>query len=424
MGPAQIKLIALRVARTARDVLNLDYALRLPPWSRLPDRDGTVSELRREALPQTTSPVASILVSLHGLYWPIRATVDATTEVLRHGSQVKALCGTSRRRQWRQAMGLAHTLNYSPRIYYLYGLWDPSIHQAATEFLQPDEMSALQIRTVGRTSVLDSKERFEEICAAAQLPTPPTVATISPWHPHQWTNAERRLPPRDLFIKPVDGKQGWGCERWLHDPATERWRRGDLLLTDDELVDRLANQTWASVIQHALVNHEELARYCTTTLSTFRVMTYREPGQSAWPIAVALKIPRDGADVDNLHVGGYVCGVDIETGRLTAGRSIDLSEGPHRTHADSGEVMEGATITVHRDVIALTLRAHEALDLPRSVGWDVAMTPTGPILVEGNARWAVSLYHMPYRRGLDERFAEAYLDEVRATPMLLDSAAK
>jgi hypothetical protein len=36
----------------------------------------------------------------------------------------------------------------------------------------------------------------------------------------------------------------------------------------------------------------------------------------------------------------------------------------------------------------------------RCIGWDIAITPDGPILLEGNTRWAVTSLQAPMKQGL------------------------
>jgi hypothetical protein len=48
----------------------------------------------------------------------------------------------------------------------------------------------------------------------------------------------------------------------------------------------------------------------------------------------------------------------------------------------------------------LATRAHRAFADRTVIGWDVAITPNGPILVEGNSGPDVDLLQRPMRRGL------------------------
>jgi hypothetical protein len=36
----------------------------------------------------------------------------------------------------------------------------------------------------------------------------------------------------------------------------------------------------------------------------------------------------------------------------------------------------------------------------RSIGWDIAISDRGPVLIEGNAHWSTSLLQIPAPRGL------------------------
>jgi hypothetical protein len=51
-----------------------------------------------------------------------------------------------------------------------------------------------------------------------------------------------------------------------------------------------------------------------------------------------------------------------------------------------------------------------ALYIPenRSIGWDVAITETGPQLIEGNHNWCKLLWQLPVKQGLKSEL-EKYL---------------
>lgn len=407
--------------RGAQSFLVLDFAVRLPPWTRVPADHTVPGQLRLEAVrlvrSSATSLPARAVHVVHGFYWPVRVTYDATRGVLKNGARVRAATGAGRWQQWRDVMSMAHTLNFSPRSYYLYRFWDPAIRPIASTFLQEHEMAVLQ-RHLNRDAdvqVLVNKEQFDQSCAAAGIATPSIVATLWELTKEDWSAKVSELPPRDMFVKPVWGQQGRGGERWVHDPRSERWSRRDEFLDHDEFLAhcRSLAKRRPVLIQECLANHPDIARFSTGPLCTFRAMTYLAEDGSARLLALTFKMARTGSDVDNRHAGGLVAAVDATTGRLGPGTS-DPADGPQRRHPDTNQPIEGSYLTTYRDVIELALAAHDRLDVPWSVGWDVAMTPDGPVLVEGNPGWGIVSYHMPHAVGLDGDFAEGLMGEVRA----------
>jgi hypothetical protein len=209
--------------------------------------------------------------------------------------------------------------------------------------------------------------------------------------------------------------QGIGGERWVYDATAKRWCRKDETLSESEVLAhcRQLALTHAILVQNCLSNHPDLARYSSGPLCTFRVMTYRNDDDRPALLGVTVKLPRSGSDVDNLHAGGIACAVDPVSGELGPGLGRDPAEPLRTEHPDTRSLITGARLTTHRDVIALALAAHEKLDVPWSVGWDVAMTPGGPVLVEGNALWGADIFYGPHRAPFKADFAHILLRRVR-----------
>jgi hypothetical protein len=60
-------------------------------------------------------------------------------------------------------------------------------------------------------------------------------------------------------------------------------------------------------------------------------------------------------------------------------------------------------------VLALAISAHRVFSQFPSVGWDVAITSDGPVLMEGNYDWGVNLVQQPGERPLG---ATAYPEHI------------
>jgi hypothetical protein len=53
----------------------------------------------------------------------------------------------------------------------------------------------------------------------------------------------------------------------------------------------------------------------------------------------------------------------------------------------TGADLVGVAVPLWREARALAERASRLFLPMRTIGWDVAVTPDGPVLIEGNARW-------------------------------------
>jgi hypothetical protein len=91
--------------------------------------------------------------------------------------------------------------------------------------------------------------------------------------------------------------------------------------------------------------------------------------------------------VDNACSGGFFVNVDLETGRLEGkgfqflryGREVFVE------HPDTKVVLGGRCVPYFKEAINL-VKAALALLPAKIVGWDVAVSEDGPVLVEANFR--------------------------------------
>ena len=122
-------------------------------------------------------------------------------------------------------------------------------------------------------------------------------------------------------------------------------------------------------------------------------------------------MPVGTSAADNFDAGGIAAPIDVETGRL--GRAVrkrgTASLVAVDAHPDTGAVIAGRELPQWRTVRAVTCRAHALLPSLGFVGWDVAITPDGPVLVEGNQSPCCMLSQMPSR---DPLGTTAYIQRI------------
>ena len=125
-------------------------------------------------------------------------------------------------------------------------------------------------------------------------------------------------------------------------------------------------------------------------------------------IAAVFKLQPEPVGVDHLIYGAVGCWVDQESGRLVRGRTRDSLEDTAVIPGTQKSFI-GFQLPDWPEVKALALRAAQAFPWARSIGWDIAMSDRGPVLIEGNEEWSPSLIQLPAPQGLmTGEFEELY----------------
>jgi hypothetical protein len=153
------------------------------------------------------------------------------------------------------------------------------------------------------------------------------------------------------------------------------------------------------LIEERIRPHPELAAFIGPTVCAVRVLTIIALDGKPRIVGSVFKLQPKPLGVDHLGYGALACWVDPDTGALGPGRT--------RTDCEYTTVIPGTdrTFVGYRlplwlDVKELALRAAAAFPWARAIGWDIAISDRGPVLIEGNERWSPSLTQLPAPRGL------------------------
>jgi hypothetical protein len=251
--------------------------------------------------------------------------------------------------------------------------------------------------------VLRDKPKFAEWCRMHSLPSVPALLEYDEGKLVATTLAgdpAASLPACDLFSKPNDATGGHGTERWRHvrtDDGASGWvARDGRVRTASELLAELAHMSLTlplkdertsrrMLLQRCVRNHRDLLPLTPGALCTVRVLTFRAPGEHAQVLLAAYRMAVGDSPADNFHFGGIITSVDLATGRLGSSlRRQGRVLVPVERHPDTGTVIAGHQLPYWCETLDLAARA---LDLARGIpvlGWDVAITDDGPVLIEGN----------------------------------------
>jgi glutathione synthase/RimK-type ligase-like ATP-grasp enzyme len=134
--------------------------------------------------------------------------------------------------------------------------------------------------------------------------------------------------------------------------------------------------------EEALIQNEEMSRLCSVCINTIRIVTVLTNG--VVKIMYTLVRIGDGEhDVDNISSGGMYCPIG-EDAVIYASAFRDSTGCYYEQHPFSGVKFVGFKIPFYEEILALIKKAALVVPEIRYVGWDVAITVCGPVLIEGN----------------------------------------
>lgn len=190
---------------------------------------------------------------------------------------------------------------------------------------------------------------------------------------------------REFMIKPIDGLGG-------HE--VRKMNRNDVKSINDFLQYLQDNRMF---LEELIVQHKKMNILCPSSVNTIRVMTFVNNNKSEILYA-ALRVGNGVYEVDNFHKGGMGVSIDTRTGKLK-GNAIDKDLNEYKVHPTTRIYFNKYELPFWKETRKLVLEAALVNQNIKVVGWDVAITKNGPILVEGNRRPGFDLVQVLSKKG-------------------------
>lgn len=307
--------------------------------------------------------------------------------------RVRARFGLGLWRQLRDICAIALRHGLDTQAYYMFELYRDEVRARASGFLTRYETKnglfkvlTWQVPKSRRRIVLGDKLGMYRLFRENVIPCVP-ILIIAEDGKLQFEQERPSDLERDLFIKPrkLKGARGTEIVRYAGGRYTTASGAG---LSRDELLEYLAARSREApvLVQPLIVNHPELADLAGQALLPLRVITcLDEAGRPAITHAflrVMCKLEPDWRT--NVELGA-----PIDLGRGTLGRMtgdkaemwLDWYDDHPVTHAR----VLGRAVPHWDEVRRIVLAAHDVCRDRLLIGWDVAICPDGPLLLEGNS---------------------------------------
>lgn len=179
----------------------------------------------------------------------------------------------------------------------------------------------------------------------------------------------------ELMLKPARGMMGRGIEKLR---TSQLGSAGAFYRSCRE--NRL-------LLEEVIAQHPVLSAPNPGSVNSVRINAARSRDGQIVLIGACLKCGGKGACTDNFHSGGVAYPIDMETGRVSGPGRNNSQTRDFIYHPGSGVRMPGLIVPYWREVTDCVRRAMELVPTVGYAGWDIAVTPQGPELIEGNYSW-------------------------------------
>ena len=158
------------------------------------------------------------------------------------------------------------------------------------------------------------------------------------------------------------------------------------------------------VIEERIRQGESTRAFNSSSVNTVRCITVNTRNGIEIPYTFS-KTGRKGKFYDNAHAGGIVSNIDVTDGIIETD-GFDEFGGKYIKHPDSGIEFKGFKMPRWDEMKELCTKLAEMIPSVKCIGWDMALTENGWVVVEGN--WATQLVvpQIVVQKGLKREMTE------------------
>ncbi|EGR4133334.1 hypothetical protein IG521_11450 [Vibrio cholerae] len=304
-------------------------------------------------------------------------------------------------KQIKEMVTLSLSIKYWPHNYFKYGGYKKNVSiddiKLYATGLIFSEFRRKHLNDIRYAAFADDKFLFHKCMSSSGIPTAKMINVIkynSITKQVTGIAGEAAIDILDsitsdsIVVKPViDSQQGSGVYVIKVNHSTDKqFEISGVSYSSVELINKLFfNSICDYLIEEKINQHSFNLKFHSHSVNTVRVDTLLTKSGEVIINSAYLRIGRNGRNVDNWSgkLGGIGVNINIDNGTLGE-CGIDYSRKIYTHHPDTQICFSGLTIPYWNDIIDIVKKA--ALELPklRSLGWDVALTENGPILLEVN----------------------------------------
>ena len=203
----------------------------------------------------------------------------------------------------------------------------------------------------------------------------------------------------DFIVKPYNSSGGRGvCKKSVTDEKSI-----------DEIFKELTLNCGGSVCEEIIVQSDKIASFHPSSVNTVRFTTIKDKDgiHLFYPL---LRTGVGNAFIDNATAGGIFALIDSESGIVrTVAR--DEKGNSFLAHPNTGVVYPGFELPEWEKAVSLVKSLATVVEDNHYVGWDIAHTDAGWIMVEGNPRGQMIMMQLFCKTGFKQEI-ENYIKNI------------
>ncbi len=349
----------------------------------------------------------------------IRKKPKRTFEIAKDIPKILLRVKSSYKSSWYQIFKRSFFLyrqNFKPEEALVNNLYNPATtEENIRKFLSKNRLKHIQrnLNPADWIPLVQNKSLFYNYCIKNEIPVPKFIGLFYKHNSgvifnelkiietkNEWINYFQNYVPDVFVIKPSDGEYGKGVNVLVKKGSSfYNYKRKNF--TAEELYNYMNSfpNYNSFIIQERITNCSEIRNLSNSnTLQNLRLNTHIDKNGKVHIIAATMKIAVGENDIDNLEFGltGNVLAIlSVQSGRILDVIQYNFAE--HKInlikdHPITGKQLVNFEIPLWKDCCTLIKETAIKFFPLRNIGWDVAVTENGPVIIEGNIFWDPTYY--------------------------------
>lgn len=162
----------------------------------------------------------------------------------------------------------------------------------------------------------------------------------------------------------------------------------------------MKNKYKLDLLEEYIYQHSEISKLSPNSVNTIRIITEVLDNNEIIIIGSVIRLGSGGI-TDNLTTGGVACPISLESGKISGpGISFDIRQNNIIEHPITKVELLDFRIPYWDEVKKMCLSAARVQKNLKSLGWDIAITESGPLIIEANHDWGARLWQMSSAKGM------------------------